>query len=92
MPRSFSSALSGMRAHQRWIDLIGNNLANTNTVGYKSVRGTMSSSFAQTLRFASAPTANRGGVNPMQVGLGVSMGSTDRIFSQGSLTSTTRRL
>lgn len=90
MPRSFSSALSGMRAHQQWIDLIGNNLANTNTIGFKSVRGTMSSAFAQTLRFASAPTANRGGVNPLQVGLGVSMGSADRIFSQGSLTSTGR--
>jgi len=90
MSSSLTSALSGMRAHQQWIDLIGNNLANTNTVGYKGVRGMMSSSFAQTLRFASAPTAVRGGVDPMQVGLGVHMGTTDRIFSQGSLTSTGR--
>lgn len=90
MANSFYSALSGMRAHQQWIDVIGNNLANQNTPGYKKSRATFSENFSQNFRYASAPTGSRGGTNPMQVGYGVSMGSIDKTFTQGSLTDTGR--
>lgn len=90
MPSSLFSALSGMTAHQKWIDVIGNNLANANTPGYKVSRATFASTFSQTMRFASAPTGTRGGINPTQVGLGVSLASTDRSFNQGALTNTGR--
>lgn len=90
MANSFYSALSGMRAHQQWIDVIGNNLANQNTPGYKSSRVAFSDNFSQNFQHASAPNGNRGGTNPMQVGYGVSIGSIDRSFTQGSLTDTGR--
>ena len=90
MSRSLGIALSGMKANQQWIDLIGNNLANSNTPGFKSMRGTFSTSFAQTLRFASAPRGTLGGRNAVQIGLGASGMETDRTFSQGALTGTGR--
>ena len=90
MARSLSSALSGLHAHQQWIDVIGNNLANANTPGYKSTRATFSSVFPQTLRFGSAPTGGLGGTNPIQIGQGVQFGNIDRTFAQGALTGTGR--
>lgn len=90
MSSSFYSALSGMRTHQQWIDVIGNNLANQNTPGYKKSRASFSDNFSQNFRFASAPNAGRGGINPMQVGYGVGLGSIDKTFTQGSLTDTGR--
>lgn len=90
MANSFYSALSGMRSHQQWIDVIGNNLANQNTPGYKTSRVTFSDNFSRNFRFASAPGAGRGGINPMQVGYGVQLGSIDKTFTQGSLTDTGR--
>ena len=90
MPSSFYSALSGMRSHQKWIDVIGNNLANQNTPGYKVSRALFAESFVQTLKQASAPTGSIGGINPMQIGYGVGLASIDRTFTQGSLTETGR--
>lgn len=90
MPSSFYSALSGMRSHQQWIDVIGNNLANQNTPGYKKSRATFQDNFSRNLRFAGAPGAGLGGTNPMQVGYGVSVGSIDKTFTQGSLSDTGR--
>ncbi len=90
MPASLFSALSGMTANQQWIDIIGNNLANANTPGYKVSRATFASTFSQTLRFPSGPTGNLGGTNPTQIGLGVRLAGTDRFFSQGGLTTTGR--
>jgi flagellar hook protein FlgE len=90
MPSSFYSALSGMKTHQKWIDVIGNNLANQNTPGYKVSRATFAESFVQTLRQASEPGGGLGGVNPMQIGYGVGLASIDRSFGQGSLTETGR--
>lgn len=90
MSRSLGIALSGMKANQQWIDLIGNNLANSNTPGFKSMRGTFSTSFAQTLRYASAPNGALGGRNAVQIGLGAAGMETDRTFSQGALTGTGR--
>ncbi len=79
-----------MRTHQQWIDVIGNNLANQNTPGYKKSRASFSDNFSRNFRFASAPGAGRGGINPMQVGYGVGIGSIDKTFTQGSLTDTGR--
>lgn len=92
MPSSFYSALSGMRSYQQWIDVIGNNLANQNTPGYKRSRATFSDNFSQNLRFASAPNGNRGGINPTQIGYGVGVASIDKTFTQGALADTGRTL
>lgn len=87
MMRSMFSGVSGLRAHQTRMDVIGNNVANVNTVGFKSGRVTFQEVFSQTLRGAGAPDSStgRGGMNPMQVGLGISVGSVDTIMVRGSL-------
>ena len=90
MPSSFYSALSGMRSHQQWIDVIGNNLANQNTPGYKKSRAVFADNFAQNFRFASGPRSGVGGINPMQVGYGVGLASVDQTFTQGALSDTGR--
>lgn len=76
-----------MRAHQTRMDVIGNNVANVNTVGFKSGRVTFQEIFSQTLKGASAPDAatGRGGTNPMQIGLGLGVGAVDTITTRGSL-------
>src|SRR5262245_24107 len=90
MPSSLFSALSGLQAHQSWIDVIGNNLANSSTPGFKSSAAVFSDNFARTLQYAQGPAAGRGGKNPVQVGLGVAMSDTTKTFSQGALTNTGR--
>ncbi|MCG0237976.1 MAG: flagellar hook protein FlgE [Firmicutes bacterium] len=90
MLRSMYSGVLGLQAHQVRMDVIGNNIANVNTVGYKSSRATFQDTFAQTLQGASAPAAGRGGTNPVQVGLGVGLGSIDVDMSQGILQMTGR--
>ncbi len=90
MMRSLFAAVSGLRNHQVRMDVVGNNIANVNTVGFKSSRVTFQELFNQTLSGATASTAARGGINPMQVGLGSAMGSIDVIHSQGSLQVTGR--
>lgn len=85
MMRSMFAGVSGLRNHQLRMDSIGNNIANVNTVGYKSGRVTFQESFAQTLRGASAPTGTTGGTNPQQIGLGMTVGSIDNLHTQGSL-------
>lgn len=86
MMRSMFSGVSGLRAHQQRMDVIGNNVANVNTVGFKSSRVTFQEVFNQTLSGASAPDSatSRGGTNPIQVGLGTSVGSVDTMMSTGS--------
>ncbi len=87
MMRSMFSGVSGLRAHQTRMDVIGNNVANVNTVGFKSGRVTFQEVFSQTLKGSGAPdsTTGRGGTNPMQVGLGLSVGSVDTITTRGSV-------
>lgn len=87
MMRSMFSGVSGLRAHQTRMDVIGNNVANVNTVGFKSGRVTFQEIFSQTLKGASAPDAatGRGGTNPMQIGLGLGVGAVDTITTRGSL-------
>lgn len=90
MANSLFTALSGLQAHQNWIDVIGNNLANTNTAGFKTSRATFNSAFSQTLRYATPGNGAIGGKNPTQVGNGVSLGDIARDFNQGALTDTGR--
>ena len=90
MTSSLFTALSGLQAHENWISVIGNNLANQSTPGYKSARAVFSDQFSQTLRFASLPTGTLGGRNPMQLGLGVQLADIGRNFSQGALSNTGR--
>ena len=84
MMRSLFSGVSGLKVHQTRMDVIGNNIANINTIGFKSSRATFSDVFSQLQRGAAAPTDNRGGVNPRQIGLGVDVESIDLIFSDAS--------
>ena len=90
MMRSLYSAISGLKNHQIRMDVIGNNIANVNTTGFKKSRVTFSTMLSQTLKGASAPIAAppTGGTNPMQVGLGALLGSIDQIMTQGSAQST----
>ena len=90
MSSSLFAALSGLKAHEDWISVIGNNLANQSTPGYKTARAVFSDQFSQTLRFASLPTGTLGGRNPMQIGLGVQLADIGRDFSQGALSNTGR--
>jgi len=88
MLRSLDSAVSGLKNHQVRMDIIGNNIANVNTVGFKSSRVTFEESMSQLLQGSSRPPGDQGGTNPIQVGLGMSVGSIDSKFSQGNLEST----
>lgn len=88
MLRSLSSAISGLQNQQTSMDVIGNNIANANTVGYKTGRVTFEESFSQLLQGASRPVGSGGGTNPLQVGLGMSVGSIDTLMEQGNLEST----
>jgi len=88
MASSLATALSGIRSHQFLLDVIGNNLANVDTVGFKASRVQFSELMNQTLREARAPGSSIGGINPVQVGLGVGVGSVTRDFQQGGLTDT----
>ncbi|MFS8653442.1 MAG: flagellar hook protein FlgE [Limnochordia bacterium] len=84
MMRSLFAGVSALRYHQVRMDVIGNNIANVNTVGYKSSRVTFKDLLSQTLRDASAPQNNRGGTNPFQVGLGVNLGAIHTYHTQGN--------
>lgn len=88
MLRSLFTASSGLRAHQQFLDVVGNNLANVNTTGFKASRLSFSDQFSQTLRAHTLPTGSIGGTNPIQVGNGVKVAATDTIFTQGSLEQT----
>ncbi|MCP2240045.1 flagellar basal-body rod protein FlgF [Thermoanaerobacterium thermosaccharolyticum] len=83
MLRSMYSAVSGLKAHQAEMDVIGNNIANVNTVGFKASRMTFKEIFNQTIKGASAPQGSGGGTNPQQVGLGVAIASIDTLFTNG---------
>lgn len=83
--RSMFSAVSGLKAHQLRMDVIGNNIANVNTVGFKGSRVTFQEVFSQTLRGGSAPQGGRGGTNPQQVGLGINVASMDTFHIRGAV-------
>lgn len=86
MMRSMFSGVSGLKTHQTKMDVIGNNIANVNTVGFKSGRVTFQEVFNQTLKGAGAadPANGRSGSNPMQIGLGVGVAAIDTNMTRGS--------
>ncbi len=92
MMNGMYAAISGLDANQTMLNVTANNLANVNTIGYKSARVTFADSLAQIVRGASAATVSNGGTNPLQVGLGVQVDSTDNEMSEGSFQSTNNPL
>jgi flagellar hook protein FlgE len=88
MMRALFSGISGLTNHQTRMDVIGNNVSNVNTVAYKASRLTFKEGFTQLLQGASRPPGDHGGVNPIQVGLGMQVGSIDQLFSQGNIETT----
>ena len=88
MMRSMYAAISGLKVHQTMLDVTSNDIANVNTLGYKSQRTTFKESLSQLQRGAAAPNAAQGGSNAIQVGLGVQLGSIDNNMSTGALQTT----
>lgn len=84
MVKSMFSGIAGLRAHQQKMDVIGNNIANVNTYGYKAGRVTFKESIYQTTSSSSDGTDVFGGSNPSQVGYGSQVGTIDLMFSNGS--------
>lgn len=92
MLRSMYSGIGGMKNFQTKLDVIGNNIANVNTFGFKKGRTTFKDLVSQQLAGSSNPTENRGGTNPRQIGLGGTLATIDTIHTQGSLQTTGRAL
>jgi flagellar hook protein FlgE len=92
MLRSMYSGISGMKNFQTKLDVIGNNIANVNTYGFKKGRVTFKDMVSQTVSGATASGANNGGINPKQVGLGAQLAAIDTVDTQGSLQTTGRVL
>ncbi len=82
------TGLSGLTAHARNLDVIGNNIANVNTTAYKSSRLVFSNMFSRTVSAGSPPEATSGGTNPHQIGLGVAIAGTQRDFGTGAINAT----
>ena len=90
MLRSLFAGISGLRVNQTMLDVTGNNIANANTTGFKSSSTVFQDTLSQMLTGASAASVNRGGTNPIQVGLGVQLAATNANFTQGSTQTTGR--
>ncbi|MDR0409485.1 MAG: flagellar hook-basal body complex protein, partial [Spirochaetaceae bacterium] len=88
MMRSLFSGVSGLQNHQTRMDVVGNNIANINTTGFKKGRVNFQDMLYQQLQGAARPTEEVGGINPKEVGLGMSIASIDTIHTQGSLQTT----
>jgi flagellar hook protein FlgE len=88
MMRALFSAISGMKNHMSYMDVVGNNIANVNTTAYKSSRVTFQDILGQTIRGASSAQNGRGGTNPAQIGLGMNLAGIDNMMTQGSIQST----
>lgn len=84
MLRSLFSGITGLRSNQTMMDVVGNNIANVNTVGYKSSQGVFEDTLSQLLTSAGAPQGAAGGTNPAQVGLGVKVAGITTNFTQGA--------
>jgi flagellar hook protein FlgE len=88
MMRSLYAGVSGLQNHQVRMDVIGNNISNVNTIGFKKGRVNFQDLLSQTMSGAARPTDEVGGVNPQQVGLGMNIAAIDTIHTQGSLQTT----
>ncbi|GGE42167.1 hypothetical protein GCM10011391_21220 [Pullulanibacillus camelliae] len=92
MLRSMYSAISGLKNFQTQLDVIGNNIANVNTFGFKKSRTSFSDLVSQQLAGASGPTAQHGGINPQEIGTGSQLAAVDTIDTQGDTQNTGRNL
>ena len=90
MASAFITALTGLRANQSWLDVIGNNLANSNTTGFKASRALFADQFSRLLKPSTPPSGSLGGTNPMQIGQGVRLSLVDHDLAQGALSATGR--
>lgn len=90
MLRSMFTAITSLTLHQDYMDVVADNLANVNTAGFKRSNVTFQDQFAQMLQAGAAPTANLGGINPTQIGLGARLGNISTQFTQGTLKDTGR--
>ncbi len=90
MIRSMSAAVTGLRGHQQKLDVVGNNIANVNTTGFKKSQARFEDLISQTIQGATGPMEERGGINPSQIGLGMAVSSITDIHTQGSITDTDR--
>jgi len=90
MLRSLYSGISGLRANQTMMDVVGNNIANVNTTGFKASNTVFQDTLSQLVQGASAPSAGRGGTNPSQIGLGVRVAAITTNFNPGAAQSTGR--
>lgn len=88
MMRSMYAGVSGLQNHQTRMDVIGNNISNVNTTGFKRGRVNFQDMISQQLSGAARPTEEKGGVNPKEVGLGMTVAAIDTVFTQGNLQST----
>ncbi|MBC8217616.1 MAG: flagellar hook-basal body complex protein [Planctomycetes bacterium] len=88
MSFALSAGVTGLQAHQRMLDVAGNNLANVNTTGFKSSRITFSELLSQTIKKASQPTSTVGGTNPQQMGSGVGIAGISPNMQQGNIVNT----
>jgi flagellar hook protein FlgE len=88
MMRGMFAAISGLKTHQVMLDVTSNDIANVNTIGYKSARTTFQDSLSQLQRGASGPGGGTGGANAAQIGLGTQLGSIDNLMTSGALQST----
>lgn len=88
MSFALSAGVTGLQAHQKMLDIAGNNLANVNTTAFKSSRINFSELLSQTIKKASQPTANIGGTNPQQMGTGVGVAGITPNMSQGNIVQT----
>lgn len=82
---ALTTALTGLQAAETTIDVVGNNVANSSTVGFKESEAVFATQFLQTISIGGAPTSNSGGTNPRQIGLGVKVAAINPNFSQGTI-------
>ncbi|MHC4666335.1 MAG: flagellar hook protein FlgE [Planctomycetota bacterium] len=88
MSFALSAAVTGLQAHQKMLDIAGNNLANMSTTGFKTSKITFSELLSETIKKASAPSTTVGGINPQQMGSGVGVAGISRNMSQGNIVNT----
>jgi len=91
MMRSLYSGVSGLQGFQQEIDVVSNNIANVNTIGFKGARVTYATNFSQILDMSRRATENTGGTNPKQIGYGIRVASIDKIMNQGSFQNTGKK-
>src|SRR4030042_2958296 len=92
MSFALSAGVTGLQAHQKMLDIAGNNLANVNTTAFKASRITFGELLSETIKKASQPTASIGGTNPQQMGSGVGVAGISPNMAQGNIVNTGNQL